>query len=451
MPEPARIVALPTAAQPEAQKTPEMREDEFLRMEDLTPLAADTAKRAHRAARAELAELFRGSRWEDLLALFHPVDAKNPELVAAGLDADVRGKVAFALGQLKRFDEAIAELKICLEREPESFFHHSSLAYTAYNSLWAAKNREVFLAGKIRGERIELAHEHFRAAQALRPDGVTNFFRQGMLLRKLENKNDKALPLFKTAVQNWETLDEGQRQARHQEHKNYVKSLFQLASSLLEAGKARPALDLVRRCLAEDEQSGHLSPLHKHFALGKVHFHLNQFAEAREALHFAARQGAERPTDFVQELLARTLLSLNEPRQALEAIGRIPEKVRKPYLRWTEADILCALREFPRARAALLQAAERDPLGRHKALIRLAKLEYLGGDFEKAVDSAAKACRFYEEKYGNPCHDGLFWQSAGAYRLGQADKALRLARQLQECDPGYPRLERLLKAAASST
>ena len=52
--------------------------------------------------------------------------------------------------------------------DPGNFYHHSSLAYTAYNSLFAAQNRDVFLRGKARADRKELAHRHFRRSQELR-------------------------------------------------------------------------------------------------------------------------------------------------------------------------------------------------------------------------------------------------------------------------------------------
>ena len=50
------------------------------------------------------------------------VDEKNPELAASGTDLSIREKVAFALGQVKRFDEAVKELETCIAREPENFY-----------------------------------------------------------------------------------------------------------------------------------------------------------------------------------------------------------------------------------------------------------------------------------------------------------------------------------------
>jgi len=187
-------------------------EDEFLTLESLVAFKNAAAERRLKQVLADIEEMTRENRWEDILAMITPVEDRLPELIGQGLDTRVREKLAFALGHLARFDEAIKELQICLGREPDNFHLHSSLAYTAYNSLYAAKNREIFLSGKIRSVRIHLAHTHFQAAQALRPDGVTNFYRQGMLYKQIEGKPALALPLFQKAVNNWDRLTEEEKQ-----------------------------------------------------------------------------------------------------------------------------------------------------------------------------------------------------------------------------------------------
>lgn len=171
-------------------------EDEFLTADSLIPHKKDAADRSLKLTVGEIEELIREKKWEDIIAVFHPVEEKLPELLIHDKDVRIREKLAFALGQLKRFDEAIGELNQCILKDPDNFYHHNALAYTAYNSLYAAKNREIFLSGKARGDRIKLAHKHFNIAQALRPEGVTNYYRQAMLFKQLENKPEKALPLF---------------------------------------------------------------------------------------------------------------------------------------------------------------------------------------------------------------------------------------------------------------
>jgi tetratricopeptide (TPR) repeat protein len=423
---------------------PSVREDEFLVATDLVPVQREAAERSQRLVLAEIEQLTRENRWADILAAFHPVASKLPELCEHGLDGRVREKIAFALGQSTKYDEAIAELQVCVRREPENFYVHASLAYTAYDSLYAAKNHEIFLSGKIRADRVQLAHEHFRAAQALRLDGVTNFYREGMLWKQIEGKTERGLPLFQRAVANWDKLTAEEKQARHQERKNFVKALYQLAACLADGGRPLAALQELKRCLAEDEQSGHLSLVFKYFALGKVNYLLNRFPEARDALLFALRGKTEGPVDFVHELLARTYLALRDSAQALEAVSAVPEKKRRPYVRWTEADVLCALGDYDRGRAVLRQALERDQRSRHKTLLRLCKIDYLQGDFKTAFGSALEADRFFREKWGNPYGEGLFWQAVCAFKLGENEKARGLAEELKAFRPNHPKLDRLM-------
>jgi tetratricopeptide (TPR) repeat protein len=423
---------------------PGFHEDEFLQAADLVPVRRQTADNRRRLALAELAEIFREKRWQQALDLFYPVEEKLPELADLGQDAAVREKLAFALGQLGRFDDAIAQLQVCVTKEPENFYPHSALAYTAYNSLFAARNREVFLRGRIRDDRIALAHRHFAEAQRLRPDGVTNFYRQGMLWHKLEDKPQKALPLFDRAVANWEALSDDDKDRRQQERKNFVKALYQKAGILLTRGDCRGAARTLKRCMAEDEKSNYLSRLHKYFALGKVEYHAGRLPEAKNALLFAERCADRAPVDFVFELLARVYLGLNDPQKAMAAIAQVPEKNRRPYVRWTEADVLCAQERYDRAKAVLEACTQRDRRSRHKGLVRLCRIDYLMGNYRQVMAHAREADRFFRDLWTNPCADALFWMAAAALRAGEGDQARSAALELRDFQPGYPKLDRLL-------
>lgn len=429
------------APQERSERSP--REDEFLTVRDVMFNRRKGVSGRLRTVRSELAELFREKRWQEILDLFTPVAEKEPDIVEAEKDIPVREKVAFAFGQLGRFDEAIAELSLCVGRDPHRFGLHNSLAYTAYNSLFAAKNGEVFLSGKERQARIELAHKHFLAAQGLRPDGVTNFYRQGMLYRKIENKAAKALFCFKQAVANWDALSPEEQSARHQEGKNFVKSLYQLAAVLLDEGKCALAAEMLKRCMAVDEESDHISRLHKYFALGKIEYQAGRYQEARHALRFAEKCAGRQPIDYVHELLARTFLGMDQPARALEAIAKVPERQRRPYVHWTEAEALCAQERFEKARQVLKASTERDRLSRHKGLLRLCKIDYLLADYRAAMDHARVAERFYRDKWCNPYTDGLFWLAISALRAGETETARRATVELREHFPAYPKLERL--------
>jgi tetratricopeptide (TPR) repeat protein len=393
---------------------------------------------------ADIEELSRNCRWKEIISLYHPVEEKTPELDQAGMADKVKEKIAFAMGQLKQFDDAIALLLSCIQTDPDNFYTRSSLAYTAYSSLFAAKNREIFLAGNPRAQRIELAHENFTRARELRPDGVTNFYRHAMLYAKIQNKNKAALPLLNQAVVNWESLSEQEQSRRHQEKKNYIKSLYRSASILLEAGEASKALERIQTCLKQDEKSGHVSLCFKYFALGKIHFCRDHYSQAKEALRFALQaREKNQPVDFVHELLARTCLALGRVDQAQQTIDQVPERLRRPYFRWTEADVLCAAGQFDRAVQVLTESSARDSRSKHVSLLRLAKICYSQGQYETGAAHAGKAVAFFSEKWGNPYYEGLFWQALCAFKAGRHQQARTLVEELEVHCPYFPKLDRL--------
>lgn len=446
----------PNACSPGAPSAEQTAEAASSEADLLTSLAAlgvneERLKAERRRAIGEISALRAENRWEDILSLFHPVEEKNPELVASGRATAIRGEVAFALGHLGRFDEAIALYHLCVEEEPDNFHHHSGLAYTAYDSLYAARGRQIVLHPEERKARIELAHRHFAAAQSLRPNRVTNYYRQGMLYKSIQGKKEEALPLFAAAVRNWEAYSAEEMKARHQERKNYVKALYQLASCELDAGKPSRALETLNRCLLEDEEPGFFSTVHKYFALGKVRFELGDMEASVQALSFAASQAVPEEDDYVFELLARVHLCRGDGDKAWEAVNRVPLKRRRPYFRWTEAEVLIARGEWERARKVLVEAAERDRRGRHKALLRLARLEFRLCRYDQCLKWAKDADSFFRNQFQNPCGDGLFWQAAAFLRLGRLDEAENAARKLAKYMPRHPHLGRLRDLIAKAT
>ncbi|MEA2061395.1 MAG: hypothetical protein U9P10_12995 [Thermodesulfobacteriota bacterium] len=182
----------------------------------------------------------------------------------------------------------------------------------------------------------------------------------------------------------------------------------------------------------------------KYFALGKVQFYLGSYEKARDALLFANQSGSKQKQDFVVELLARTYLALGNRDKALNIIDTVPERMRRPYFRWTEADVFCALQKFDRAVQVLKQSMERDGRSKHKSLIRLVKIAYLQRDFKGTMEYAAEASAFFQEKWNNPYSEGLFWQALADFRLGNTRESERLARELEQNCRFYPKLDKLL-------
>lgn len=308
-----RIISSPKA-QEDAKRTPNsvpqehtaQDQDDFMEALAEGSLSNEQLKSRLKHCQGEAALLKGQKAWAQILDLFYPVQDKQPELTAAGLDADLRLEVGFALGQLGKYDQALKEYEHCLRIRPDHYLAVNSLAYTLYNSLFAAKNREILLTPEARKQRIDRAHTAFHKAQALRPDQVTNYYREGMLFKSLENKPDLALDCFARAVANWDVYTPEQREARHQERKNFIKALYNLASCQSSRSNYKAAWESLQRCLAEDKQSGHLKPEHKHFALGKVCYFLAENEQGVEHLQMAAQLVSPVEGDYVFELLART-------------------------------------------------------------------------------------------------------------------------------------------------
>lgn len=404
----------------------------------------DRAAARMRACLNEIASVRQNNSWEKILTLFYPLEDKEPDLVKAGMDVPVRKEIAYAMGQLHQFDQALSEYEKCWKSRPNDFLIASATAYTLYNCIYAAKNREMILPRKLKQQRLHEAHEWFARAQELKPHRVTNFYREGMLYKNIECKREKAIPLFSKAISNWEEYDSETRKKRHQERKNYVKSLYNLASCHLQAGRTQKALQYMEVCLKKDEGRDHVGKEFKYFALGKIHYFLGEYAKAEKALEFAAGFIKPNDGDFIYELWARTLLARKKPREAMKRVCKIPERMRRPYVRWTEADALIALGDQDRAEKVLGSALEKDRRSKHKTLVRLAKIHFAREEYEQVIKRAGEADNFHRQVYTTPDADGLFWKSAGLLRQGRKNEAREVCSELRAYRPGYAMLPNLI-------
>lgn len=407
-------------------------------------LGTDRLQRELERVLAELEELQAGNRWEDSIALFHPVTEKLPELVEAGLDGPVRLKLGFALCRARRHEEAIACVREIVRREKDHFMAHYCLAYTVLDLLFTARtDRKPLPAGK-RKELIQLAHDHFGRCRELAPDTVTVFYREAILYKEIEGKPRQAIPLFEQAAANWERLSPEEQASRHQQRPKYIKSLYHLASCLLQLDLPRRSLKVLEKVMELDGDRNHMHPLFKHFAMGKVLFALGRPKEAIDHLETAAHRADKgQATDFVWELAARCALDLGLPDRAAAFIGRIPPPARRPYVRWTESDVLVARGRKDEAVRILVQTAERDRRSRHKALLRLARIHLADGEADRALALAKEAADFCRETFGNEAHEALFWQAACLFRLDRFQEALAIVRELEETNFRYPHFSKL--------
>lgn len=396
----------------------------------------------------EVTALKRENRWNDIIELCHPLEEKLPHLAATESADILQSEVVFALCQLNRYDDAI-DLALKLAKiAPDVFHSHSRLAFVCYKSLLDDKNRKILLTREIRKKRLELAHRSFARAEELRPDSVTVFYRHGMLFKTVQQKPDRALPLFKRAVENWESFDDETQKKRHQERKNYVKALYQTALCYLETGQLASAITSIERCINENASTQYISSVNVYYTLGKILFEARFAERAIQALERAVVEADPEHHDYVFELLARALLAEKKETLALEMISRIPKKSRRPYVLWTQADILVALGQIDQARHVLLRATERDRLGQHKAWIRLTRLELKNSALDKALEYAERADEFFYKTYGKPYHEALFWKAVIFIKMGKRAEAEKAVEELYHFNPLYPHLRKLRQEVA---
>lgn len=428
--------------------------DDFLTGQVEADWHVDLAKREFDRVLAEIAELQAENRWQDIVALFYPVAEKAPELVRAGLDTDVRIKVSFALGRVGRHDEAIEELQRAVEKDPKNSLAHYSIGYVALDAFYQTRTSRRILPAKRRAELAALAHYHFDQATQLRPASVTYHYRHAVFYKEIEDKPKKAVPLFTQAIANWCRLSVDEQHRLHQQRPKYIKSMYHLASCLLALDKPSQSLDLLHKVMEEDRDRNHMHPLFKHFALGKVLHTLGRYTESLHHLETAA-QVAERgqATDFVWELAARNAHRLGNLDKAMSCINRVESSRRRPYIQWTEADILVGLGKAAEALRVLQRSASADRRSRHKALIRMARIYLSQGVCDKALDAAQAAVRFCRENYGNPPKEGRFWEAVSLYRLGRSGEALPIIDELEAQhfqQKNFSRLVQLVRSAGGA-
>ncbi len=394
---------------------------------------------------AEIAELRSENRWDDINALFHPLEEKVPELCAAGMDARIRQEVAFSLGRAGRHRDAIECIKPLVKREPDNAMAHYTLAYSALDLLYAARTKRQLLTPAGKREMIELAHRHFSRARKLCPDSVTFFYREAILFKEIEEKHRKAIPLFARAVANWDRLSEREKKRLHQQRPKFVRSLYHMASSHLKLGMPARSLEVLERLMDEDRNRDYVSPVFKHFAMAKVLYALGRPAEALDHLEAAqCRAGGKEHIEYVHELAARCGLMLGNVEKALSSIEKIPPARRRPYVNWTFADVLVAAGREKEALDVLERTADRDRRSRHVALIRAARIQYSRGRMDDALRLASDAASFCETTFGNASNEALFWKGAALHGLGRSVEALEVLEDLVERRFQYPGMGRLI-------
>ena len=420
-------------------------------LELVTAVEAEAAESQKRRLLAEIWELERQKRWQDILTLVYPLEEKYPLLVELELDHELRKKIAFALVRCSKHQKALELLLPILKKEPDNFMVAYSVAYAAYDALYLHKNRQLVLSQKEKQRLLSLAYECFEKCTQIRGNSVNVYYRIGMLFKEIEDKPRQAIPMFEKAINNWDSLTNDEKGKRHYERPKFIKSLYHLASCCVKLSLPSKSLNLLKRLIKEDEASNFIKPVFKFFALGKTYFALNRFEEALDYLRTAAAASeGGRPPDYIIELTAGCLLMLKQPEKALAEIDRISLRYMRPYVRWRRSDILVSLGRYEEALKTLEGALDKDGISRHKTLLRMARINYRLGSFSKALSDAKRAASFYKQRYLNELHEALFLQSLCYIGMQRIDRARHILEDLARQGFAYPGFNKALKQVRES-
>ncbi len=391
---------------------------------------------------AEVLELKRQARWEDIVALCHPIEEKYPVLLKVGLDSDLRRELAFAMTHLNMHQQALDQVKAAMLDDCNDYQLNYAYAYIAYDALYRHKNREIQLSPKERAEYMGIAHAYFRRCQFLAPERVIPYYREAMLYKDIEDKQKKAVPLFQKAIGNWRKYSREEREKHHHERPKYVKALYHLASCHVRLERPKSALGLMEDLMKEDEGLDYVHPHFKHFAMAKVLYRLNKYQEAISHLRVAAKEHLDKARhqapDYVTELMAACFLGLGRPDDAIRAISQIPDKARRPYVRWREAEALMAKGSPDEALNALSACLEKDRRSRHKTLLKMAKIYFELKQYQGVIECAKKAAQFFKVTYQNPLQEATYLEALSRYMLGETEKAKELVVSLKREGFKYP-------------
>jgi len=359
--------------------------------------------------------------WEEIVRAFHPLDDKKPGLPEGPERLLILQDIAFALSQTKRFPEAIELLLRCHQKDPRNYQVAASLGFNYYNTLMSEKAREVRL-GAERARYVEEADRWLRLAEELYADNVVDFYRHGMLYHHiLERKDQKACPLFEKAIANWESLSEDEKERRHKDYKNYIKSLYHLAKARMRLGHYTEAEEAARKCMDRDRDTDHEEPVHKFYLLGRILLEAGKEEEALGHLKQAAHMRTKRPKDYVYYTLAVCLVKLERWEEALEWLERVPPRYRKPHMKRLAGWIHYRMGHGEKAASVLDEALREDTKGRHLTLVTMGRIFQELGSWERALECFRKANDFKRKEFLTDHQEALMGQGECLLKLG--DKA----------------------------
>jgi tetratricopeptide (TPR) repeat protein len=373
--------------------------------------------------------LFGKGEWEELaaLALELPERLEGPWLRVA----DSSG---FALGRLKRFEEAARVFERAWDVEP-THRRASALAYQAYGAL--LEDRNARRDAKLPEERREHWKKEFRRwiAEALRlvPNSVADLYRLGEFEAQIESCHDKvALRAFLGAIRAYRELEDptGERRARLRRY--YCRALYCAARSAMRLGDVAQWRRLSFTCVREDPEGRFVERIYSLHLAAKACIASGELDAAERGLRLALDAKGPPRRDFLFAQLA----VVQERRGDLPGAIRWIEAHVPPHRRdaplWRQlGDLRRAAGDLQGARGAYRSSLQRDRAGRHLTLTRLGDLLREEGQFEAAIREYRKALEFRRRTYLGqhlPALDGL---RECLRRLGREAEAAELDRRVE--------------------
>ncbi|MBI4704609.1 MAG: hypothetical protein HY744_26190 [Deltaproteobacteria bacterium] len=342
--------------------------------------------------------------------------AEVPEQLA-GAWVQVADEIGFALGQLRRTDEAAALFERVYVVAPSRRIA-SALAYVYYDALLGRRTRQAERGGQAAaaGRDREADRKAFARwmgeALRLEPRSIKDLYRLGVFEAQVESRHDKpALRAFVAAIESYRALPADERQWRGDLRKPYVRSLYAGARSALRLSDLDRARRLSFDCIREDEQTDHVAPVHKLYLAGKICAALGRSADAERAYRKALAAKGPPERDYVHAALAALALATGRAEDAERWIeANVPPHRRKPVLWRLVGDVKVARGRGREALLAYQNALRKDRAGRHLTLTAMGALELAAGNAQKAAEHFRQANDFRRRKYLSehlPALDGL--------------------------------------------
>lgn len=310
-------------------------------------------------------QAFDDCRWRDAIPCFQEVVAQHPD------QHDIAAKLAFALSQVRDYDQAVKILVHLSSNEPRAARWPYMVGYQFYmRAQWAE------------------AIEWFDKALSLNQGYIKALYRKGYSHFRLDQTDDceKAL---KACIENWRRLSPELQQA---ERKTYGKANFIMGKAFLARGlslKAKRPLHIAVQMDGNDPD--------RRYELGKCLLKNGDVQEAIEELEWANK--LKPGTDYVVDRLAQANAERGDLARAEELYRSIPKHRRRAFILKNIGKLYL---ERGRVQEALeeLRFAARNDSSNHNIQCLLGKALESSGRHQEALLAYERAVSLKRKNYG---------------------------------------------------